>query len=440
VAISGASALERRTRGEAAPTAAIGRFESPSPRVGSSAPSPISPGDRFLTPYTAPRPLRELSARFDASVFDAPNGQAVVRLSVTGEQAWDAMIDQTEIRLVRADPGRRADARISADLATWDRVAADLPGGMRAFRGGRLRVRENLHVGIGFLAATSGSTDPRRLRFNRVNARGTSISIAEAGSGTPMLLIHGLGATKASFLTTMAALADAYRLIAIDLPGFGDSDKPFGARYDAAFFADSVVAVLDALGLPGALVVGNSMGGRVALEVGLRAPTRTHGLGLLAPSLAWRRPRRWAPYLRLIRPELGALQPAPRVLTQELVRRVVPGARDGWAAAGVDEFMRSYLTPRGRAAFYAAARQIYLEEPLGERGFWTRLKRLSPEALFVWGRQDRLVPIGFARHIQEVLPSAAHIELDCGHVPQLERPEQTHAALRSFFAGLAKSA
>ena len=86
------------------------------------------------------------------------------------------------------------------------------------------------------------------------------------------------------------------------------------------------------------------------------------------------------------------------------MRRLIPGADDGWAAAGVDEFLRGYLTPAGRAAFYAAARQIYLEEPEGEDGFWTRLRALQPDALFVWGRRDTLVPIAFARHVAEALP------------------------------------
>jgi len=178
---------------------------------------------------------------------------------------------------------------------------------------------------------------------------------------------------------------------------------------------------MDALDIDRAHLVGNNMGGRVALEVGLREPGRVGRLARLAPSLAWKRRRHWAPALRLLRPELGLLQPAPRPVVEGLVRRLVPGGESGWAAAGVDEFLRSYLTPRGRAAFYAAARNIYLEEPSGPNGFWTRLPRLSPPALFVWGRNDRIVPPAFARHVEEVLPDARHVELDCGHVPQLER-------------------
>ena len=95
----------------------------------------------------------------------------------------------------------------------------------------------------------------------------------------------------------------------------------------------------------------------------------------------------------------------------------------------------SWTSPSsGRAAFYAAARQIYLEEPHGKEGFWPRLRTLQADALFVWGRRDRLVPIAFARHVKEALPHARHLELDCGHVPQVERPEQTHAALAAFLS------
>jgi pimeloyl-ACP methyl ester carboxylesterase len=100
----------------------------------------------------------------------------------------------------------------------------------------------------------------------------------------------------------------------------------------------------------------------------------------------------------------------------------------------VDEFLRSYLTPRGRVAFYESARNIYLDEPHGDTGLWTRMADLEPASLFVWGTHDQLVPIGFRKHVERVLPSARHLELDCGHVPQVEAPEQTHRAIREFFA------
>jgi pimeloyl-ACP methyl ester carboxylesterase len=94
--------------------------------------------------------------------------------------------------------------------------------------------------------------------------------------------------------------------------------------------------------------------------------------------------------------------------------------------------MRAYLSPRGRVAFYASARNIALEDPAR---FWSRLETLAPESLFIWGRRDTLVPIGFARHVERALPQATHVELDCGHVPQLECPRKVHNAIERFLAG-----
>jgi pimeloyl-ACP methyl ester carboxylesterase len=382
-----------------------------------------------------PAGISALAERFDPGPIDVPGGHARIRLELTGGGAWDAMIRAGRLRLEEADTGSEPDALLRADAATWRAIAADLRAGMKAFATGRLRVRRSLHLGVGFLAATGGATEPGRLTFESLRTPGAGrISILSAGRGEPVLCIHGLGGTKASFLPTVAALADSYRVIALDLPGSGESDKPIGAPYDAAWFARAVFETMDALGLERTHLVGNSMGGRVAIEAGLIERERIGGLVLLSPALAWLRGRRWAPVVRVLRPELGLIQLAPRPVVEGMVRRLIPGAADGWAAAGVDEFLRSYLTPRGRAAFYAAARNIYLDEPHGDNGFWSRLAELSPDALFVWGRRDNLVPIAFMKHVERTLPQARHVELDCGHVPQLERPRETHAAIRDFLA------
>lgn len=378
-----------------------------------------------------PKPLRTLAGRFDPNVFDVPAGRARIRLVVRGEGAWDAIVDGGGLKLEDARDGTRADALLIAEAVVWRMIARDVRGGMAAFQAGRLAIRRNLHLGVGLLAAT-GSDEPGRLRFRNVDTRLGAVSTIEAGQGPPVLLLHGLGATKASFLPTIAALADRHRVIAMDQPGFGDSAKPFPAPYDAPFFAQWAESLLDELDIDQAHVAGHSMGGRVALEFGLRNPDRTQGLVLMTPSMAWLGNRRWANYLRLVRPEFGILQPAPRPIVEEVVRRVVPGAADEWTRAGIEEFLRAYLTPRGRVAFYAAARQIYLEQPDGPSGFWTRLEALECDALFVWGRRDTLVPIGFQRHVQRVLPDARHEVVDCGHVPQLECPTQTHAAIARF--------
>ena len=373
--------------------------------------------------------LQRLVDRYDPAIFDPDRPEVRLRVAGFGPESRDVVISDGRARLESADG--HPDAELVADEATWESIAEDVRGGMSAYRGGRLRVRHDLHLGVGFLAATAPPADGQ-LRFRAVDTTLGRISTMEAGAGDPVILIHGLGATKASFLPTIAALAPGFRTIAVDLPGFGDSDKPLRGAYDAAFFARWMIALLDALGIERAHVIGNSMGGRVGIELGLVAPDRLGRIVLLAPSLAWLRTRRWAPYLRWIPTQLGAIQPAPRPIVEAIVRRVVPGADQEWTAAGIDEFLRSYLTANGRAAFYAAARNIYLEEPDGDDGFWTRLGSLSVDALFVWGRRDSVVPAAFAKHVREAVPAAQHLVLDCGHVPQLERPRETHAAAERF--------
>src|SRR5919201_3406585 len=165
--------------------------------MGASAPAASPPGI-----------LKELIDRFDPHVIDVPGGRARIRLEVTDGESWDVLLRGSRAWLEPPLVGTEPDARLSGDTANWKRVARDLRGGMDAFRRGRLRVRHNLHLGVGLLAATSGMTEPGRLEFHRARTRQGDISYLQAGRGKPVVLIHGLGGTKASILPTVAALAD----------------------------------------------------------------------------------------------------------------------------------------------------------------------------------------------------------------------------------------
>ena len=141
----------------------------------------------------------------------------------------------------------------------------------------------------------------------------------------------------------------------------------------------------------------------------------------------------------MLRPEFAALRvPVSHAVVVRSVRvmfaqpnRLPPA----WYDAAADEFLRCFARREHRVAFVACARQIYLDEAFGLRGFWDKLPGLEPPAMFLWGARDRLVPASFARHVADALPSARTVVLaDCGHVPQFEQPDRTAALCREFLA------
>jgi pimeloyl-ACP methyl ester carboxylesterase len=340
---------------------------------------------------------------------------------------------------VRGTPPRNPDTVIGTDAATWLELREGNLSGLDAFRSRRLWVRGNVDLAVafeGFFRLPNGRLP--LVRLHDVPAGKATISTMTSGDGPEkVVLIHGLGSNKPSFYETASALTPHYTVHAIDLPGFGSSSKPGRAPFDPPWFARSVVRFLDSLGIKRAHLVGNSLGGRVALEVGLTAPDRVASLSLLAPSLAWRRNRHFVPIVKLLRPELAAI---PHPVAGGIVRRqfwnlfarperLHPASAD----IAVSEFLATYRLHAARVAFHSAARAIYLEEPFGPSGFWTRLESLQPPAMFVWGHEDPLVPLAFSRHVAEALPDARQIVLDeCGHVPQVELPEDTNSLVHHF--------
>jgi pimeloyl-ACP methyl ester carboxylesterase len=172
----------------------------------------------------------------------------------------------------------------------------------------------------------------------------------------------------------------------------------------------------------------------------LRAPQRITALGLLCPAVAWIK-RGFHPIVRLLRPEFGLLPHGFRRSTVASQFWSIFHDRDAIdPAVGelmVDEFRRIYHSAGARYAFLASARNIYLEAPFGSSGFYPRLAALDVPALFIWGDRDNLVPAAFSRHVSRWLPDAKQITLrGCGHVPQVERPDETNGLLMRFFADL----
>lgn len=352
---------------------------------------------------------------------------------------WEVRCTRTAARVHKGATRRQPDVELATTWDTWMRLRLGVLSGVDAFAQGLLSVRGNLDCAIAFegMFRLPGGRPPL-LRIEDVAVGRDRISTLTMGAGEDVVLLHGLGGTRASLFQTAAHLSGDYRVHLPDLPGFGSSSKPAFGPYNARWFAELMLGLMDRRGIPSARVIGNSMGGRVAIEMALMAPERIESLVLLCPAVAWIK-RSLHGIVRLMRPEFGLL---PHSFRRSLV------SSQFWsmfydcdvidAAVGelmVDEFRRIYQSAGARCAFLASARNIYLESPFGKDGFYPRLSELTPPALFVWGRNDPLVPPAFARHVASWLPSAEQVTLErCGHVPQVERPDVTNELVASFFA------
>jgi pimeloyl-ACP methyl ester carboxylesterase len=258
-----------------------------------------------------------------------------------------------------------------------------------------------------------------------VSVDGLRIHLAEAGEGPPLILLHGLGVTHETWAPTIEALAAGWRVIAPDLPGHGRSSKP-DAPYTIDFFAGIVRSLGRALDVEQAVVIGNSMGGRIAIELAIAYPRFVRGLVLAAPATDFAPVGRVLAALMEVVARPGVLRIAlPRAMTWGFYDAgAVPAGPRLAAVLARDEFSR-----HARAVRRSLAGVLAAESP--------DLTRVTQPVQLVWGAQDRLVPTLFARGLRRRLPQARLAVLPrCGHFPMLERPAEFHRLTTDFLRDL----
>ena len=382
--------------------------------------------------------LHELVDRFLPS--EGPEHPVTYALQVAGVPGHTIRVTPDRCRVTLGLP-RHADAHLRTDAATWLDVVAGRVDGIRAFTSGRLQVRGDLQLAVQLETMFRPGPDAVRvLRTRWTPVQDGRMTSWVGGTGTPVVLVHGLAASKVTFVPTLDDLADDHEVHAVDLLGFGRSDKPLprGSRYSAEWFADRMLEYFDHHDLHGVHLVGNSMGGRVAAEVAMRDPRRVHSITGLCPAVAFDEWQRLRPLLGMLPWQWLGLAPV-RLPTTLLRRGVDEMFHDPSRIpaenlrAAVDE-ARNQVRDRGyRMAVTAATRGLVTDRRRGPDGFWRRLAGLDVPSLWVWGRSDPLVSSRYGERVASTLPSA-RVEVwdDCGHVPQFEVPDRTHALLRSF--------
>ncbi len=267
---------------------------------------------------------------------------------------------------------------------------------------------------------------------------GRKISYAGAGEdGDVVLLVHGYGGDRNSWLFLQEPLAARYRVYALDLPGHGTSAKdvgdgpagpagaagPDGPAGTFGVLADAVTGVLDAVGAERAHLVGHSMGGAVALAVAARDPGRIASLTLIAPSGFGRQIN--AGYLRgfadaqtrrELKPVVGLLFADESLVTRQVVEDLLAYKR----LDGVDE------------ALHALADTLLDGDVqrVGSAALVAAIGGAVPIAV-VWGRADRIIP---ASQAESVAGAVRHLIDGAGHMPHMERPAEAQAAIEETIA------
>jgi pimeloyl-ACP methyl ester carboxylesterase len=245
------------------------------------------------------------------------------------------------------------------------------------------------------------------------------LHLREWGSGQPVIAMHPLGLDSSAFEGVGQVLARrGMRTIAVDLPGFGRTPMP-ERPLTPAVMAEPVIELARSLPTP-PVVLGVSMGGRVALEAALAAPDALRGAIAIAPYLPWLRFRfllGWASLIDARAADWMPLEhawPVLRWLARAL--ETLPYLREDELAQAGARLVYYLSCPATRASFIGAARELALDPPHGEHGLWTRLPHIAVPTTMVWGERDQLVSLRFSRAIERACPRVPQVLLPClGH-------------------------
>jgi 3-oxoadipate enol-lactonase len=260
-----------------------------------------------------------------------------------------------------------------------------------------------------------------------LRASQTAIAYEDAGTGPVVVLLHAFPLDSGMWRPQMDGLADRWRLIAPDLPGFGQSAVSAGLTIDS--LADVVAELLDHLGVNERVIIGGlSMGGYVALAFCRLYPQRLGGLILADTKADPDDEAARANRETMIR--LANDKGPPAVLDQLLPRLVAPGTTAG--RPGVVKAVRD-LAGRQTTAGVVAALQALRDRPDAGPG----LAHVSVPTLVLVGEEDALTPPEQARALADGIPNARLVTVPAaGHLSNLENPDAFTAAVRDFLAGL----
>lgn len=275
---------------------------------------------------------------------------------------------------------------------------------------------------------------PKRIDGAMVETSVGAMHVHDVGEGPPVVLLHGGGpgaSAWSNFKHNIGPLAERFRVLAIDQPGFGRSHKPRHPSPQALnpYNARAVVSVLDVLGIDQADFVGNSMGGATSLTIALDHPGRARRLVLMGTGGG-------LPVLSAEPSEgykvLGRFYAPPGPTREKMRELVAVMAYEGGdeSEALIEERLEAATDPEAMA-FYDVMNQIFRS---GKRGdLWRRVDEVEQRTLLVWGRDDRTVPMDASLFLLRQLPNVElHVFAKCAHWVQAERALEFNRLVEEF--------
>jgi pimeloyl-ACP methyl ester carboxylesterase len=270
----------------------------------------------------------------------------------------------------------------------------------------------------------------------KIEVDGLPTRYLTAGTGPPLVLLHGAGDNALDWRWVMPALAATHRVYAPDLPGSPDSARP-AADYSPGFFERFVAGFLDALDIESAAMVGNSLGGLVALRLALSEPARVTALVLVDS----------AGLGREVNPVFTSVNvPGLSEAAMPLWRTPIGAYQRAWGRAALlfarpGSVPREWLAEQRRLALSPGYLEAHLTalraqvSPGGQREVLVdQLSLLKMPTLVVWGARDRVFPESQARDAAARLHEGSLAVIpDCGHMPHVECPDLFVATLDEFF-------
>ena len=267
----------------------------------------------------------------------------------------------------------------------------------------------------------------------RVTIDGINTHYVEAGAGRPLLLFHGLGASVATWRDNIGPLARSFRVVAVDLPGHGDSEKP-NIDYHPAAMVRFIASFAEATGLDRPAVIGNSVGGALGLMTALKHPDLVSGLVLVdSASLG----RDVSLYIRLVSvPLLGEVLESSKIGGSRFMLKHVFHDPSFATPELVDELYRSHRMRGAKEAVVRVIRRtVSLLGVRDEYVLTDRLESLPIPTMVVWGANDRIFPVSQAYHSSASSPrTTLHVFDDCGHWPHMEKADAFNAAVVNFLS------